>query len=189
MMMLAARLVIAALLQTASAPARDQVIQIPKSANLTPHFESIEGRQVFFVDGRAFTILASEIPWWDMVYGRYRETLGAYDHLYPAARALGMNALKVPIKWSLVEPQKGVYDFSYLDHAKQMAEKNGLKLVVCWFGHMMVQIENEIAVFGWDRQNRKFWRAVVQGKRVFRCHRRPPRQRLATEHELDQTSY
>ncbi len=227
-------LLMTALPETSPAPRADEATQIPKSANLMPHFESVDGRQVFFVEGRPFTILASEIPWWDLVYGRYQETLKAYDYLYPAARALGMNALKVPIKWSMVEPQKGLYDFSYLDHAKQMAEKNGLKLVVCWFGHMasndgniytnlsgdvfapmdiilddktypraidadgrvhhnaasyeypaiierevaafrafmthikevdsqtrtvlMVQIENEIAVFGWDRQNRKFWR-------------------------------
>jgi hypothetical protein len=218
----------------AAAPRTPAGRRVPASANLTPHFESVDGRQVLFVEGRPFTVLAVEIPWWDLVYGRYAETLRAYDHLYPAARALGLNTLKVPIKWSMIEPEKGVYDFSYLDHAKQMAEKNGLKLVLCWFGHMasndgniytnltgdvfapmdvilddktypravdaegrahhnaasyeypaiierevaafrafmthikqvdaetrtilMIQIENEIAVFGWDRQNRKFWR-------------------------------
>jgi len=223
-----------ALLQVAFGAQTREPIPVGKSANPAPHFESVDGRQVFFVEGRPFQILACEIPWWDLVYGRYRETLNSYDHLYPAARSMGMNALKVPIKWSMIEPQKGVYDFSYLDHAKQMAEKNGLKLVVCWFGHMasndgniytnlsgdvfapmdiilddktypraidadgrvhhnaasyeypaiierevaafrafmthikqadaetrtilMVQVENEIAVFGWDRQNRKFWR-------------------------------
>jgi hypothetical protein len=134
----------------------------------------------------------------------------------------------------MVEPEKGVYDFSYVDHAKQIAEKNGLKLVLNWFGHyasgdgtiyadltgdlyapmyivsdektypravdadgvahhnaisydyepivqreiaafcafvqhikdvdsqthtiLMIQVENEIAVFGADRHNQKLWR-------------------------------
>jgi hypothetical protein len=134
----------------------------------------------------------------------------------------------------MVEPQKGVYDFSYLDHAKSMAEKNHLKLILNWFGHyasgdgniygnltgelyapmyivsdektypravdtdgtihhnamsydyepvidreiaafqafmrhlkdvdshshtiLMIQVENEIAVFGEDRHNPKLWR-------------------------------
>jgi hypothetical protein len=147
---------------------------------------------------------------------------------------MGLNALKVPVKWSLVEPQPGEFDFSYVDHVKSMAEKHGLKLVLCWFGHhassdgtiyynlagdvfapmdiirddktypravdgdgvahhnaasyehdaivrrevaafrafmqhikrvdaqtrtvLMIQVENEIAVFGWDRRNRKLWR-------------------------------
>ncbi|MGE5529727.1 MAG: hypothetical protein ACM3X6_11385 [Patescibacteria group bacterium] len=202
--------------------------------DLSPHFEDIGGRKVFYVDGWPFTILTAEITWLDLVHGRYRETLHAYDHLYPAAARLGLNTLKVPIKWSMVEPERGVYDFSYLEHVKATAERHGLKLVVGWFGHyasgdgtiyrnlrgevyapmyviedtetypravdadgvahhnavsydyepvieaetaafrafmrrireidaqtrtiLMVQVENEIAVFGADRQNAKHWR-------------------------------
>ena len=100
-----------------------------------PHFETAGGRQVFYVDGWPLTALAVEIPWEELVYGRYRETLHAYDRLYPAARAIGLNTLKVPIKWSMIEPEKDVYDFSYVDHVKTMAEKYNLKLVLGWFGH------------------------------------------------------
>src|SRR5438045_293184 len=35
----------------------------------------------------------------------------------------------------MIEPEKGSYDFSYVDHAKAMAEKHHLKLVLNWFGH------------------------------------------------------
>lgn len=208
--------------------------QVAVSKNLLPHFETVNGRKILFVDGLPFTVLAVEIPWWDLIHGRYRETEGVYDHLYPAAAKLGLNALKVPIKWSMVEPKQGVYDFSYVDHAKSMAEKNHLKLVLNWFGHyasgdgtiyanlagdlyapmyivsdektfpravdadgvphhnaisydygpvieretaafrafmrhlkqvdsqthtvLMIQVENEIAVFGSDRRNPKLWR-------------------------------
>ena len=216
-----------------SAPATDPW-QVPVSRNLAPHFEEANGRKVLYVDGLPFTVLAVEIPWWDLIYGRYKETEGAYDKLYPAAAKLSLNALKVPIKWSMVEPEKGVYDFSYVDHAKSMAEKNHLKLILNWFGHyasgdgtiygdltgnlyapmyivsdektypravdadgiphhnaisydyapivereiaafrafmqhikqvdsqthtiLMIQVENEIAVFGVDRHNSKLWR-------------------------------
>jgi len=134
----------------------------------------------------------------------------------------------------MVEPKKGIYDFSYVDHAKSMAERHRLKLVLNWFGHyasgdgtiyanltgdlyapmyivedevtypravdgngvvhhnaasydyepiiqreiaafraflqhikevdsqthtiLMIQVENEIAVFGVDRKNPKMWR-------------------------------
>jgi len=208
--------------------------QVPVSSNLMPHFEESSGRRILYVDGLPFTVLAVEIPWWDLIYGRYKETQGVYDKLYPAAAKLGLNALKVPVKWSMIEPEKGVYDFSYVDHAKRMAEKNGLKLVLNWFGHyasgdgtiyadltgdlyapmyivsddktypravdadgvahhnaisydyepivereiaafrafirhikdvdsqthtiLMIQVENEIAVFGVDRHNQKLWR-------------------------------
>lgn len=199
-----------------------------------PHFEEANGRKMLFVDGRPFTVLAVEIPWWDLIYGKTAETMNTYDYLYPAAEAMGMNALKVPVKWSMVEPKQGVYDFSYLDHAKSMAEKHHLRLILDWFGHyasgdgtiygnltgelyapyyivsdektypravdadggphhntvsynyppavdrevaafrafmehikqvdsqtytiLMIQVENEIAVFGADRRNRKLWR-------------------------------
>jgi hypothetical protein len=212
----------------------DQVWQVPASQNLLPHFEEANGREVLYVDGHPFTVLAVEIPWWDLTYGHYKETENAYDSLYPAAAKLGLNALKVPIKWSMIEPQQGVYDFSYVDHAKHLAEQNHLKLILNWFGHyasgdgtiygnltgelyapmyivsdektypravdgdgvahhnaisydyepviereiaafrafmrhlkqvdsqahtvLMIQVENEIAVFGSDRHNPKLWR-------------------------------
>ncbi len=175
-----------------------------------------------------------EIPWWHLIFGRYKETQGAYDYLYAAAQTMGLNTLKVPVKWSMIEPEKGRFDFSYVDHAKAMAEKHHLKLVLNWFGHyasgdgtiygnltgdlyapmyivqdektypravdadgvshhnamsydyepvieheiaaftafmkhiksvdsqahtiIMIQVENEIAVFGADRRNQKLWR-------------------------------
>jgi hypothetical protein len=213
---------------------KTDVWQVPVSHNLMPHFEESNGRKVLYSDGRPFTVLAVEIPWWDLIYDRYKETENAYDDLYPAAEKMALNALKVPVKWSIVEPEKGVYDFSYVDHAKSMAEKHHLKLVLNWFGHyasgdgtiygnltgelytpmyividertypravdgdgvahhnavsydyepiiereiaafrafmqhikqvdsqtrtiLMIQMENEIAMFGWDRRNPKMWR-------------------------------
>jgi len=198
------------------------------------HFEQVGDRPVLYVEGSPFTILSVEIPWMRLIYGKYNETLGAYDYLYPAAKEMGLNALKVPIKWSMVEPHPGSFDFSYFDHVKATAEENGLKLVIGWFGHyasgdgniyrnlsgevfapmdiildeetypravdgdgishhnsisydydavvereisafralmehirkvdsedrtvLMVQVENEIAVFGSDRDNRLMWR-------------------------------
>jgi hypothetical protein len=72
-----------------------------------PHFEEPNGRKILYVDGFPFTALAVEIPWWGLIYGRYKETEGTYDKLYPVAAKLSLNALKVPIKWSMIEPEKG----------------------------------------------------------------------------------
>ena len=229
--------------------------RIPESQNRMPHFEETNGRKILYVDGLPFAVLAVEIPWWDLIYGRYKETETVYDNLYPAAARLGLNALKVPIKWSMVEPEKGVYDFSYLDHAKSVAEKNHLKLILNWFGHyasadgniygnltgelyapmhvvsdertypravdadgiphhnaisydyepiieretaafrafmhhlkdvdsqthtiLMIQVENEIAVFGEDRHNKKLWRD----------HSPASNQRFADRHFTDDLKY
>ncbi len=218
----------------AAARPSERAWQVPTSANTMPHFQVANGRPRLFVDGWPFTALGSEIPWWGLVYGHYDSDLKAYDRLYPAAEALGLNVLKVPVKWSMVEPEKGVYDFSYVDHVRLMAQKYHLKLILDWFGHyasgsgtiyenltgemyapyyiisdaktypravdadgvphpntvsynypaviraeesafraflghirqidsqthtiIMIQVENEIAVFGADRRNRKLWR-------------------------------
>ena len=203
------------------------------SPDRQPHFEIVNGKRVFFSGGLPFTVLAVETQWEELIYGRYADTMHAYDYMYPAAAEMHLNALKVPIKWSVVEPSEGVYDFSYVDHVIRMAERNNLKLVLGWFGHyasgagtiysnmagdvfapmyiikdpvrfpravdaegkphddavsydypailereiaafrafmrhlrqtdtnhtvLMIQVENEIAVFGADRGNRKLWR-------------------------------
>ena len=80
----------------------DDVWQVARSSNLIPHFESRNGRQLLYVDGSPFIALAAEIPRWDLIYGRYKETEVAYDNLYPAAEKIGLNTLKVPVKcrWS-----------------------------------------------------------------------------------------
>jgi hypothetical protein len=241
--------------QAIPGPSRADPWLVPASPNLIPHFEEANGRKVLYVDGRPFTVLAVEIPWWDLIYGRYKDTETAYDRLYPAAAKLGLNALKVPIKWSMVEPEKGVYDFSYVDHAKSLAERNHLKLVLNWFGHyasgdgtiygnltgelyapmdivsdektysravdaggvahhnaisydyepildreiaaftafmrhirevdsqthtiLMIQVENEIAVFGEDRHNQKLWRD----------HTAAANRRFAEHHFTDDLKY
>lgn len=105
------------------------------SPNPLSHFETVNGKRVFYTDGLPFTVLTAETHWDELIYGRYGETMRVYDYMYPAATAMGLNALKVPIKWSVVEPAEGVYDFSYVDHVRHMAEQHGLKLVLGWFGH------------------------------------------------------
>lgn len=107
----------------------------PHSANLLPHIEPVNGHSLLFVDGQPFSMLGTEIPWWDLRAGHTREDLGVYDQLYGKAHELGMNMLKVPVKWSTVEPAKDQYDFSYVDRALAMAKANHLRLVLDWFGH------------------------------------------------------
>src|ERR1035437_1086319 len=107
----------------------------PKSTEAMPHFQTVNGHQVLYVDNEPFSMLTVEIPWWDLRAGHYREDETIYDGLYATANELGVNTLKGPVKWSMVEPEKDRYDFSYVDHAIQMARENHLHLVLDWFGH------------------------------------------------------
>src|ERR1017187_1458313 len=107
----------------------------PKSTESIPHFQTVNGHQVLYVDNQPFSMLAVEIPWWDLRAGHYQEDETVYDGLYAKAKELGVNTLKVPVKWSMIEPEKDQYDFSYVDHAIKMAGANHLHLVLDWFGH------------------------------------------------------
>jgi hypothetical protein len=113
----------------------DESLAKLRSQDLRPHFETVEGRQLLFVEGHPFFVLTAELPWYQTHFGRYRETMGDWDYIYPAARKMHMNTVKVAVKWSQVEPQKGVFDFSYIDHVKALADANGLKVILGWFGH------------------------------------------------------
>jgi hypothetical protein len=114
----------------------------PASANAVPHLQQVNGHEVLYVNGQPFSMLAVEIPWWDLRVGHYREDENVYDSLYPKARELGANTLKVPVKWSMIEPEKDQYDFSYVDHALKMANEKQLHLVFDWFGHYASGDEN-----------------------------------------------
>ncbi|MGD0479697.1 MAG: hypothetical protein ABSA42_05965 [Terracidiphilus sp.] len=116
--------------QTSSA-----VWNVAESSNRTPHFEILNHHQVLYVDGQPFSMLAVEIPWWDLRAGHYHEDEAVYDGLYSKAKELGANTLKVPVKWSMIEPEKDRCDFSYVDHVIKIARENHLHLVLDWFGH------------------------------------------------------
>src|SRR5271157_4971094 len=113
----------------------DESLAALRSQDLRPHLESVGERRLLFVEGRPLFVLTAEVPWYQSHYGRYRDTMGGFDYLYPAAKKMHLNALKVTVKWSQVEPTKGVFDFTYVDHVKALAEANGLKLILGWFGH------------------------------------------------------
>lgn len=109
--------------------------QPPVSSNLRSHFEAVNGRKVWFVDGLPYTALGAETEWSKITYPDYRKTMGAYDYTFAAAAAIHMNMLKVPVKWSQIEPVEGQFDFSYVDHIRKMAERYHLKIALDWFGH------------------------------------------------------
>ena len=47
---------------------------------------------------------------------------------------IGLNTVLVPVSWELIEPQEGTFDMSSLDVILTEARRNGLKVVLLWFG-------------------------------------------------------
>ena len=47
---------------------------------------------------------------------------------------IGLNTVLAPVSWELIEPQEGQFDMSSLDVILTEARRNGLKVVLLWFG-------------------------------------------------------
>ena len=56
------------------------------------------------------------------------------EHVWPMLRGLNMNSVIAPIYWELIEPTEGSYDFSSVDSLISQARREGLKLIILWFG-------------------------------------------------------
>ncbi|RPH30597.1 hypothetical protein EHM92_09360, partial [bacterium] len=56
------------------------------------------------------------------------------EPVWPKLKAMHLNTILMPVYWELVEPQEGAFDFALVDNLLASARKNGLKVVVLWFG-------------------------------------------------------
>ena len=56
------------------------------------------------------------------------------EHVWPNLRELHMNSVIAPVYWELIEAEEGVYDFTSVDTLIAQARREGLKLIILWFG-------------------------------------------------------
>jgi hypothetical protein len=92
------------------------------------HFEELNGRKAFFVDGKPFIILGLQ---WDCD-GCY--TPEDMDPFFEHGEKMGLNTASLLLYWKEIEPVKGEYRFEMLDHRIEMARKHNMKIVLVWFG-------------------------------------------------------
>lgn len=81
-----------------------------------------------WVDGKPFLMIGGELHNSTASSKEYMETI------WPKLKQLHLNTVLATITWEQIEPQEGKYDFTLLDYLIKESEKNGLKLVVVWFG-------------------------------------------------------
>ncbi|HTT65245.1 MAG TPA: DUF5597 domain-containing protein [Bryobacteraceae bacterium] len=95
---------------------------------LAPRIEVWNGRQILLVDGQPFLILGLQ---WDCDSCFASEIM---DPLFPEAAKLGCNTAVLPLYWREIEPREGKFSFGMLDRRVELARRNGLRLVLNWFG-------------------------------------------------------
>ena len=84
--------------------------------------------RIFTVNGQPFFPLG----------GQSRNSSGYNDSeseaAFRAVKLIHGNTLEIPVYWEQVEPQEGLFDFTSVDALLATARRNGIKLVLLWFG-------------------------------------------------------
>jgi beta-galactosidase GanA len=93
-----------------------------------PHLARRGPSTALIVDGAPFLILGGELG------NSSAASRAVLDPIWPRLRALGLNTVLVPVSWELVEPVEGRFDFALLTHTIDEARRQGLHLVLLWFG-------------------------------------------------------
>src|SRR5262245_19178741 len=93
-----------------------------------PHLRKQGSATQLIVRGEPFLVLGGETG------NSAASSPEAIDAIWPPTVALGLNTVLVPAYWELCEPDEGRFDFSLIDHAIAGARRNGLRLVLLWFG-------------------------------------------------------
>jgi hypothetical protein len=95
--------------------------------NDLPAIVKTESGYRFLVDGKPFIALGAQL--WNSSDWPY-----ILEKEWPQLKELHANTLEAPVYWQNIEPQPGVYHFSELDSLILGARREGLRVVLLWFG-------------------------------------------------------
>ncbi len=113
-----------------------EIAKIVKGAN---------GKKRLMVDGKPFVALSGEL---------HNSSASSLDYMeekvWPALRPLHMNSVILPVAWETIEPKEGKFDFSLVDGLIAAARKEGLRLIILWFG--LWKNGNSTYIPGWVKQ-------------------------------------
>lgn len=119
-----------------------------------PYFDQdAQGRSVLMVDGRPYLGLGGELKNSSSSDPQYLE-----QKVWPALRPLGLDTLLLPIAWETIEPEEGRFSFDVLEAIVQGARREGLRLVLLWFG-LWKNGESHYVPMWVKRDARRFWLA------------------------------
>jgi hypothetical protein len=96
--------------------------------NNIPHLVKQGTATQLIVDGSPLLMLAGEL---------HNSSMGGFEYMRPIWKRMAdanLNTLISTASWELVEPEEGHFDFDLVDSMILGARKEGLKLVVIWFG-------------------------------------------------------
>ena len=92
-----------------------------------PRLVQQDGRHALMVDGKPFTMLGVQAH-------NSSNYANALPKVWAAVKDAHANTLEIPVAWEQIEPVEGRFDFGYVDTLVAEARRNGVRLVLLWFG-------------------------------------------------------
>ncbi len=92
-----------------------------------PRLVQQDGRYALLVDGKPFTMLGVQAH-------NSSNYPNALPKVWAAVKDAHANTLEIPVAWEQIEPVEGRFDFGYVDTLVAEARRNGVRLVLLWFG-------------------------------------------------------
>jgi len=86
-----------------------------------------DGRHALLVDGAPYLMLGAQVnnsSAWPAVL----------PQVWPAIKAIHANTVEMPVYWEQLEPRAGAFDYSVVDALIDQGRKNGVRVVLLWFG-------------------------------------------------------
>ncbi|MBN8807857.1 MAG: DUF5597 domain-containing protein [Sphingomonas sp.] len=96
-------------------------------ADDVPRIVTKGDRHALLVDGQPFLMLAAQA-------NNSSNYPAALPDVWPVIERIGANTLEMPIAWEQIEPERGTFDFGFVDTLLAEARRRNLHLVLLWFG-------------------------------------------------------
>lgn len=109
-----------------------------------------EGRPVLLVDNKPTLLFAGELHNSSASSLEYMER-----EIWPHLRGLHLNAVIAPVCWEDLEPRPGTFDFTLVDGLLSRARREGVRLVLLWFGLWKNGMSTYIPA--WMKENRQHY--------------------------------
>ncbi len=127
--------------------------QFGSSQVAIPHLEKVGNNMHLVVEGKPFIVLGGELSNSSFTNVQYMKSQ------WPKLQAMNLNTILAPVYWELIEPKEGVFDFALLDELILESRKNGMKIVLLWFGSWKNSMSSHVP--SWIKQNQTKYPRVV----------------------------
>ena len=87
-----------------------------------------KGRNRIHIDGSPYLTLGIQYDYLNCT------KIEDFDYLFQHTVSMGCNTLFFPLRWLVLEPEEGKYNWEVLDHAIERCREFGLRMSLLWFG-------------------------------------------------------